>query len=65
MRYGPIFLLAVVPVYAQQDFFESRVRPILATNCFSCHTASKLGGLEMKSQDTLLIGGKSGPAVIP
>ncbi len=45
------------------EFFETKVRPVLAKNCFSCHTQTKLGGLEMASRDTLLKGGKSGPAI--
>ncbi|HUQ95020.1 MAG TPA: PSD1 and planctomycete cytochrome C domain-containing protein [Bryobacteraceae bacterium] len=45
------------------EYFETRVRPVLAKNCFSCHTQTKLGGLEMVSRDSLLKGGKSGPAI--
>ena len=41
------------------------VRPVLARNCFSCHTNSKLGGLDLSTRETLLKGGKSGPAVVP
>src|SRR5687768_2506048 len=48
-----------------QEFFEMRVRPLLAKNCMACHTASKMGGLEMRSRETLLTGGNSGPAVVP
>src|SRR4051812_14534652 len=47
-----------------QDFFETRVRPMLAKHCFACHTASKMGGLEMRSRESLLKGGKSGPAIV-
>jgi len=47
------------------DWFESKVRPILATQCFACHTASGLGGLRVDSREALLKGGKSGPAVVP
>jgi hypothetical protein len=43
------------------EFFETKVRPVLAKNCFACHTQTKLGGLEMASRDTLLKGGNSGP----
>jgi len=46
------------------EFFETKVRPVLAKNCFSCHTQTKLGGLAMTSRDELLKGGKTGPAVI-
>ena len=46
-------------------FFETRVRPVLAENCFACHTSTKLGGLEITSRDALTKGGNSGPAVEP
>jgi len=49
----------------QKDFFENRIRPVLAQNCFACQTNSQLGGLRRDSLDGLLKGGKSGPAVVP
>jgi hypothetical protein len=63
-----LFLVAVaLPVAAQRadpvEFFETKVRPVFAKNCFSCHTQTKLGGLEMVSRDSLLKGGRSGPAI--
>src|SRR5262249_16768381 len=48
-----------------QDFFENRIRPILANSCYSCHTASAMGGLKIDSREALIKGGKSGPAIIP
>jgi hypothetical protein len=50
---------------AGSDFFEARVRPVLAKNCYSCHTNSELGGLRLDSGERVLKGGKSGPAVKP
>jgi hypothetical protein len=47
------------------EYFEMKVRPVLAKNCFSCHTQSKMGGLALTSREDLMIGGKSGPAVKP
>src|SRR5579863_2265409 len=47
------------------DFFEARIRPVLAINCFSCHAASQLGGLRVDSRESILKGGKSGAAMIP
>ena len=47
------------------DFFETKIRPILADNCYSCHTGSQLGGLRVDSREALLKGGKSGPAIAP
>ena len=57
--------LAAMPIAADEkaDFFEERVRPVLVKNCFSCHTATKMGGLVMESRDFLLKGGQSGPAL--
>jgi cytochrome c553 len=46
------------------DFFETKVRPILVTNCYACHTNSQLGGLRLDSRAALLKGGQSGPAVV-
>ena len=48
-----------------QEFFEMRIRPILAHNCYSCHTTSAMGGLRVDSRESLLKGGKSGPAIVP
>jgi hypothetical protein len=56
---------APAPTQEQKDFFENRVRPVLAQNCFACHTNSQMGGLRLDSLDGLLKGGKSGPAVVP
>ena len=47
------------------EFFEAHVRPLLVEKCFSCHTQTKMGGLEMTSREALLRGGQSGPAVEP
>ena len=46
------------------DFFESKIRPLLATHCHACHTGSALGSLRLDSRDGVLAGGKSGKAVI-
>ena len=50
---------------ASPDFFENRVRPILANNCYGCHTSTALGGLRLDSADAMKKGGKRGPAVVP
>jgi mono/diheme cytochrome c family protein len=47
------------------EFFETKVRPVLAANCFSCHTSNKMGGLRVDSSEALLTGGKTGPAIVP
>ena len=63
-----LLLGAAVLGYGQgnpTEFFETRIRPVLANNCYSCHTSSKLGGLELDSRASLLKGGKSGPGFVP
>jgi mono/diheme cytochrome c family protein len=47
------------------DFFETRVRPVFAKNCYACHTDSKMGGLRLDSADSVKQGGKSGPPIVP
>src|SRR5215217_1618740 len=47
-----------------EQFFESRIRPVLANNCYSCHTGAKSGGLRLDSREGILQGGKSGPAIV-
>ena len=47
------------------EFFESKVRPVLANNCYSCHTDSQMGGLRLDSADAVRKGGKSGPPIVP
>jgi hypothetical protein len=47
------------------DFFEARVRPVLVSNCYDCHTDTLMGGLRLDSREALLKGGRSGPAIVP
>jgi mono/diheme cytochrome c family protein len=48
-----------------EEFFETSVRPVLATKCYACHTDAKSGGLQLDSLAHMLAGGKSGPAIKP
>ncbi len=47
------------------DFFETKIRPVLIKNCYTCHTNSQMGGLRLDSLDTMTKGGSRGPAVVP
>ena len=52
----------------QTDFFENKIRPVLADNCYKCHStlAEKVkGGLLLDSRESVLKGGDSGPAIVP
>jgi hypothetical protein len=48
------------------EFFESKIRPLLAAKCYRCHGPEKQrGGLRLDSREAALRGGDSGPAVVP
>jgi hypothetical protein len=50
------------------EFFEKRIRPVLADRCYSCHSAraEKLkAGLLLDSRAAMLRGGDQGPALKP
>src|SRR5689334_9164274 len=50
---------------AQVDSFEATIRPILAANCYDCHSDQRMGGLRVDSREALLKGGRTGPAIVP
>jgi mono/diheme cytochrome c family protein len=59
---------AAEPSADQIDFFENKVRPIFAEQCYKCHSekAEKLkGGLRLDSSEAILKGGDTGPAIVP
>jgi len=50
------------------EFFEQKIRPLLAERCHACHSAQTpepKGGLRVDTRDGLLKGGDSGPAIVP
>ena len=50
------------------EFFEAKIRPALAKNCYACHsgvTKVAMGGLFLDSREGMRKGGASGPAVVP
>ena len=50
------------------EFFEKKIRPVLAERCFKCHsseTAKPKGGLRLDRKSSLIEGGDSGTAVAP
>jgi hypothetical protein len=50
----------------EADFFEARVRPLLAEYCWNCHGPDKQrAGLRLDARAAVLRGGDSGPAVVP
>jgi cytochrome c553 len=68
------YLAAALPVSSQAadvtpsglEFFESKIRPVLASACYDCHGAEQQkAGLRLDSRQGLLDGGDSGPAIVP
>ena len=47
------------------DFFENKVRPIFANNCYECHTDQASGGLRLDSKGAFDQGGGRGPLIVP
>src|SRR5262249_26300870 len=57
---------ATPPTPEQVQFFESKVRPLLAENCFRCHGPKKQkGDLRLDSLAGMLQGGDQGPVLVP
>lgn len=55
-------------VAAGSALFENRIRPLLVTHCYECHSESAeqpRGGLLLDSRSGLREGGDSGPAIVP
>ncbi len=56
---------------SQIEYFESKVRPLLVTHCYECHSeaaekAKNLqGGLRLDNRAGVQQGGESGPIVVP
>ena len=49
-----------------ETFFETRIRPVLASSCIECHGPKKAsGGLRLDSQEGVNKGGDSGLAIEP
>ena len=53
---------------AQRQFFEAKIRPLLVTRCYECHsyrTSSPRNGLRLDTREGWQRGGRRGPAIIP
>jgi hypothetical protein len=59
---------AVAPAQPQQgvEFFERKIRPVLAEKCYACHSSqakAPMGGLSLDTRAGVLKGGASGPSI--
>src|SRR5688500_12922011 len=54
------------PLSPEEEFFETRVRPVLAEKCYACHGSRiQQAGLRLDNAAGLLKGSDAGPAVVP
>ena len=61
-----VCLAAASSAFAQSpDVLEKSARAVLDRHCMACHGEAQMAGLDMRERETLLKGGKSGPAVVP
>ena len=44
---------------------DTAARAILEKNCSGCHGAAQMSGLDLRQRDSILKGGKRGPAIVP
>ena len=61
-------LALAAPSAADLEFFEKQVRPVLAENCYACHSSKVLSvfaNLRLDSREGVLKGGDRGPVVTP
>jgi hypothetical protein len=72
----PLLLAVLAPAVAPAagtdpagiEFFEKKIRPVLATHCYGCHSNSAPAVkslLKLDSREAILKGGSRGPAVVP
>ena len=62
-----LFALNVAALVAQDAplTFQGDVAPIFAANCLACHAEAAQAGLDLRTVESILKGGASGPAVVP
>ncbi len=62
----PVVTAGPKPSPGQVEFFERRVRPVLADHCFQCHGEKKqMAGLRLDTADGFRKGSDEGPVVVP
>ncbi len=68
---GALVLVVAAPASSlspeQTEFFESRIRPILAQDCYECHSVAgkQKGGLLLDHRAGWQAGGDGGPVIVP
>src|SRR6478672_2984592 len=67
IRIGPAMCLGglLAGLFAQSDPAEKTARTVLETKCATCHGSARMSDLDLRERDTILKGGKRGPAIVP
>ena len=62
-----LFLPFAMTADEGNDFFESKIRPVLVEHCYECHNSSgkAKAKLILDFKDGLLKGGSEGPSIVP
>ncbi|WP_425616724.1 c-type cytochrome domain-containing protein [Anatilimnocola sp. NA78] len=61
-------LVGIAPAEEADQLFTKKIRPLLESKCFDCHSAKAeevKGGLKLDTLEEILKGGPNGPAVVP
>ncbi len=61
-------LMCAAPTPAAEqgtEFFERKIRPLLAEKCYTCHAKTATSGLRLDSKAGTLRGGTRGAAIVP
>ena len=56
-----------IPTKAGIDFFEAKIRPLLVSQCYECHSAASkpvMGGLRLDTKQALMAGGSHGASLV-
>ena len=65
--HGTMGKLNLKPTTEQLEYFENKVRPVLADNCYRCHGENedkRKAGLRLDSLANILLGGDTGAALV-
>jgi cytochrome c553 len=67
----PLLLLAAIPrsliadEAAALNFFQQQIEPLLVARCLTCHGSEGKAGLDLRSRETVAVGGDSGAVIEP
>ncbi len=62
----PAFAASPSPRAADVEFFETKIRPVLVEQCYSCHGEKKQSGeLRLDSKAAIVKGGENGSPIVP